>query len=38
MVVAITVYVVLDLDNPRSGLIRLDSADRALLQLRDSIR
>jgi hypothetical protein len=38
LVVAITIYAVVDLDNPNSGLIRLDTADNALLQLRDSIR
>lgn len=37
-VVAITIYVILDLDFPRSGLIRLDAADNALVKLRDSIR
>lgn len=37
-VVAITVYVIIDLEYPHFGLIRLDSADRALLELRDSIR
>jgi hypothetical protein len=37
-VIAVTVHVVLDLDNPRSGLIRLDAADKALVRLRDSIR
>jgi hypothetical protein len=35
--VAATIYAVLDLDNPRSGLIRLDAADRALVALRESI-
>jgi hypothetical protein len=38
LVVSVTVYTVADLDSPRSGLIRLDRADAALLQLRDSIR
>ncbi|MBI2685561.1 MAG: DUF4239 domain-containing protein [Acidobacteria bacterium] len=38
LAVSITVYAVVDLDYPRSGLIRLDSADSALMQLRDSIR
>jgi hypothetical protein len=38
LVIAITIYAVLDLDDPRSGLIRLDAADNALLELRDSIR
>ena len=37
-VVAATVYAVTDLDHPRSGLIRLDAADNALIKLRDSIR
>jgi len=36
--IAATLYVVLDLDYPRHGLIRLDVADRSLQQLRDSIR
>lgn len=36
--VAITVYTVLDLDYPRSGLIRLDAADSSVAKLRDSIR
>jgi hypothetical protein len=35
--IAITVYTVTDLDFPRSGLIRLTSADRAMEHLRDSI-
>jgi hypothetical protein len=35
--IAITVYTVTDLDYPRSGLIRLSSADKALEQLRNSI-
>ena len=37
-VVAITIYVVIDLEYPRFGLIRLDGADRTLLDLRNSIR
>jgi hypothetical protein len=36
-VISITVYTVLDLDYPRFGLIRLDAANQALRQLRDSI-
>ncbi len=36
-VIAITVYAVLDLEYSRFGLIRLDAADPALRQLRDSI-
>jgi hypothetical protein len=38
LVIAITVYAVLDIDDPRSGLIQLQAADQALLELRDSIR
>ena len=33
--IALTVYVVLDLDNPSVGLIRLDRAENALVQLRE---
>lgn len=36
--VSVTVYTVLDLDNPRAGLIRLDATERVLEQLRESIR
>ena len=37
-VIALTIYVILDLDDPRAGLIHLGKADNALIQLRDSIR
>ena len=37
VVVSLTIYAVLDLDYPRSGIIRLTAADNALNQLRDSI-
>jgi hypothetical protein len=37
-VIAITVYAIVDLDNPRTGLIRLGAADQVLVKLRDSIR
>jgi hypothetical protein len=36
--VSITIYTVLDLDDPREGLIRLDAAEAVLQQLHDSIR
>jgi hypothetical protein len=36
--VSITFYTVLDLDNPRSGLIRLDATEAILQQLHNSIR
>ena len=38
VVIALTVFTFLDLDYPRFGLIRLNAADSALIQLRDSIR
>ena len=38
LVIASTVYAVIDLDSPRSGLIRLGAADDTLAKLRDSIR
>jgi hypothetical protein len=37
-IVALTLYVVLDLENPRVGLIRLDAADKAMTDLLQSIR
>lgn len=37
-VIAVTLYAVVDLDNPRSGLIRLDAADEALTKLRASLQ
>jgi hypothetical protein len=36
--ISVTVYAVVDLDYPRSGLIRVDAADKALVDLRNSIR
>ena len=33
-VIAVTVYVILDIEYPRRGLIRIDSADEVLLELR----
>jgi hypothetical protein len=38
LIISITIYAIFDFDNPRYGLIRADAADRALLQLRDSIQ
>ena len=38
LVIAITIFTVIDLDYPRFGLIRLTAADNALTQLRDSIK
>ena len=38
VVIAITIFTVIDLDYPRFGLIRVTAADSALIQLRDSIR
>jgi hypothetical protein len=36
--ITFTIYTVIDLDYPRSGLIRLEAADNVLAKLRDSIR
>jgi hypothetical protein len=35
---AVTVYVILDLEYPRFGLIRVDAFDQALVDLRESMR
>jgi hypothetical protein len=37
-VIAAAVYVILDLEYPRLGLIRVESADRVLLELRESMK
>ena len=37
-VLSITVYVILDLELPRLGLIRVDAADQALVNLRQSMK
>ena len=37
-VVATTVYVITDIEHPRLGLIRVNGADRVLLQLRESMQ
>jgi hypothetical protein len=36
--IAMTIYIILDLEHPRRGLITLDQTDRILISLRDSIR
>jgi hypothetical protein len=38
LVLSITVYVIVDLEYPRIGFIRLDGADRSLLELRESMK
>lgn len=35
--VAITVYVIIDIEYPRSGIIRVDTADQVLIELRSSM-
>jgi hypothetical protein len=37
LVVAVSVYVILDLEYPRLGLIRVDALDQALVDLRESM-
>jgi hypothetical protein len=36
--VTVTIYVVLDLDHPRAGLIRLDYVDQAFMELRAGMK
>jgi len=36
--ISVTIYAVLDLDSPRSGLVRLNAADSALYTLRNSMQ
>ena len=35
---AVTVYVILDLEYPRLGLIRVDAVDQVLVDLQDSMK
>lgn len=35
---AVTVYIILDLEYPRAGLIRVDASDQVLLELRESMK
>jgi hypothetical protein len=37
-IISLTVYVILDLEFPRQGLIRIDDADQVLLDLRENLR
>jgi hypothetical protein len=37
-ITALTLYVILDLEYPRFGLIRIDQTDKVLLELRQSIQ
>ncbi len=37
LTLALTIYTVVDLDYPRFGLIRIDAADRAIMQVQDKI-
>ena len=37
-IMALTVYVILDLEYPRLGLIRVDAIDQVLVDLRDSMK
>jgi hypothetical protein len=38
LLLTFTVYVILDLEYPRRGLIRIDAADKTMLDLRDGMR
>lgn len=37
-IISLTITVIFDFNYPRYGLIRIDAADRTLLELRDSMR
>ena len=37
-ILSVTIYVIIDLEYPRLGLIRVDGADQVLIELRESIR
>ena len=37
-ILALTVYVILDLEHPRLGLFRLDTFDQVLVDLRQTMR
>jgi hypothetical protein len=37
-IVAIAVYVILDIEFPRAGFVRIDYVDQILLDLRNSMR
>ncbi len=38
VIISVTVYVIIDLEFPRLGLIRVDAADEVLLELRESMQ
>jgi hypothetical protein len=38
VIMAVTVYVIVDLEFPRLGLIRLDAVDQVLVELRQSMK
>ena len=37
-IVALAVYLILDIEYPRLGLVRIDSFDQALIELRSSMK
>jgi hypothetical protein len=37
-ILAISLYVILDLEYPRAGLIRIEAADQVLIDLRNSMK
>ena len=38
LVTSLAIYVIVDLEYPRLGLIRIDTADQALIDVRSSMR
>jgi hypothetical protein len=37
-IMSLTVYVIIDIEFPRLGLIRIDAADQVLVELRNSMK
>lgn len=38
LVISVTVFVIIDIEHPRRGFIKVDSADQVLIELRDTLR
>ena len=38
LIMASSLYIILDLEYPRFGLIRIDAADQVLIDVRDSMK
>jgi hypothetical protein len=38
VLIAVSIYIILDLEYPRAGLIRVDAADQVLVDLREKMK